>query len=150
MDERRQQRHDDVRMKLRDMLRREVRRSAASRYEHRLHGLLLMASGLGPTQVAELFGEDPRTLRRWANTLEDQGLPGLRDSSRPGRPPSLDAHKRTELRHDLDAPPSAFGLSGDTWNGKLLASHLRESYGTNLGVRQCQRLLRRIGTNPEH
>ena len=133
-------------VKVRDVLRREVRRSPSARYEHRLHGLLLMASGFGPAQVAGLFGEDPRTVKRWADIFEKRGFPGLRDSKRPGRPASVDAQMQAELRQDLDAPPTAKGLGGDTWNGRLLASHLRKAYGITLGIRQCQRLLRRIGT----
>lgn len=138
-----------VDMELLETLRREVKRSSGSRYEHRLHALLLMVSGFTATQVAAVFGEDPRTVRRWISAFENHGLPGLRDPSRPGRPPSLDAQQQAALRHDLDAPPTAVGLSGDTWNGRLLASHLTKSFDTTLGVRQCQRLLRRIRTSPE-
>ncbi|MYJ75491.1 MAG: helix-turn-helix domain containing protein, partial [Gammaproteobacteria bacterium] len=138
-----------VHMELLDMLRREVKRSSSSRYEHRLHALLLMVSGFTATQVAACFGEDPRTVRRWIIAFENHGLSALKDPSRPGRPPSLDAQQQAALRHDLNAPPTAVGLSGDTWNGRLLASHLAESFDTTLGVRQCQRLLRRIRASPE-
>ena len=31
------------------------------------------------------------------------------------------------------------------WDGKLLSQHLRQRYGVELGVRQCQRVFRDMG-----
>ena len=129
---------------VRNLLRQEARRSPASRYEHRLHGVLLVASGLSHPKVAEIFGEDPRTVRRWTAAFQRHGLAGLRDVKRPGRPSSLDAEQQLRLRRDLTQPPATFELCGGTWNGNVLSEHLRRSYKMDLGVRQCQRLLKRL------
>ncbi len=40
----------------------EIRRSEDSRYDHRLHGVLLVCSGLSCYAVAELLGQSPRTV----------------------------------------------------------------------------------------
>ena len=45
-------------------IQQEISRSGESRYDHRLHGLLLVAGGQTCQQVAELFGEDRRTIQR--------------------------------------------------------------------------------------
>ena len=45
-----------------------------SRYDHRLHGLLLVTGGHSCQQVAELFGEDRRTVQRWVKRFESHGL----------------------------------------------------------------------------
>ena len=37
------------------------------------------------------------------------------------------------------------GYQQNLWDGKLLSHHLRESYGVDLGVRQCQRIFRNLG-----
>jgi transposase len=41
--------------------------------------------------------------------------------------------------------PRDLGYGQNLWDGKLLSHHLQERYATELGVRQCQRLFRRMG-----
>jgi len=36
-------------------------------------------------------------------------------------------------------------LNANLWDGKLLSHHIRQQYGIELGVRQCQRLFRQLG-----
>src|SRR6266436_5805092 len=43
-------------------LQDEIRRSEESRYDHRLHGVLLVAYGMNCCQVADLLGDAPRTV----------------------------------------------------------------------------------------
>jgi transposase len=76
---------------MRIAIQQEIVRSDESRYDHRLHGLLLVAGGQSCQQVAETFGENPRTVQRWVKRFEEHGLDGLREGERPGRPATLDA-----------------------------------------------------------
>src|SRR6185312_9624974 len=75
---------------IRIALQQEIGRSEESRYDHRLHGLLLLAAGHSCQDVAALFGEDDTTVQRWLHRFEEGGLDALRESERPGRPRSLD------------------------------------------------------------
>lgn len=130
---------------MRIAIQQEIQRSEESRYDHRLHGLLLITGGQSCGQVAELFGEDRRTVQRWVKTFEQRGLDGLREGQRPGRPRSLTARQWRSLQRDLRKDPDAFGLTGHLWDGKLLSEHLRRHYDVRLGVRQCQRLFKQMG-----
>ena len=47
---------------MRIAIQQEIARSDESRYDHRLHGLLLVTGGQSCQQVADLFGEDRRTV----------------------------------------------------------------------------------------
>ena len=123
----------------------EIQRSDESRYDHRLHGLLLVTGGHSCRQVAQLFSEDPRTVQRWVRTFEEKGFDGLRDGERSGRPRRLSADQWASLEEDLRGRPDEFGLDSHLWDGKLLSEHLRRGYGVKLGVRQCQRLFRQMG-----
>jgi transposase len=126
-------------------IQQEIARSDESRYDHRLHGLLLVARGHSCPQVAEWFGEDRRTVQRWVRRFETHGLTGLRDGARSGRPTTLNAQQWAALGRDLRREPQAFGHAGHLWDGKQLSGHLRLRYGVRLGVRQCQRLFGRMG-----
>ena len=130
---------------MRIAIQQEIQRSDESRYDHRLHGLLLVTGGQSCRQVAQLFGENPRTVQRWVKTFEQRGFDGLRDGERPGRPRTLDAAQWASLEDDLRQRPDEFGLGGHLWDGKLLSEHLRRQYHVQLGVRQCQRLFRQMG-----
>lgn len=130
---------------MRIAIQQEIARSDESRYDHRLHGLLLITGGQSCQQVAELFDEDRRTIQRWIKRFESHGLDGLREGERPGRPASLDARQWAALGRDLRRSPQAFGHTGHLWDGKLLAEHLRQRYGVSLGVRQCQRIFGQMG-----
>jgi len=126
-------------------IQQEISRSEESRYDHRLHGLLLVTTGQSCGEVARLFGEDASTVQRWVRRFEDRGLEGLREGERPGRPCQLDAGQWRQMAADLRKTPRAFGLEATLWDGPLLAEHLRRRFGIALGVRQCQRLFRQLG-----
>jgi transposase len=130
---------------MRIALQQEIARSEESRYDHRLHGLLLVTAGQSCRQVAELFGENGTTVQRWVRRLEEGGFQALRESERSGRPSALDAGQWRKLQADLRKTPRDFGLPASLWDGPVLSEHLRRQYSVELGVRQCQRLFRRMG-----
>jgi transposase len=105
-------------------LQDEIRRSDESRYDHRLHGVLLVAQGMTCPEVATLLGDSRRSVEYWVHRFETRGLAGLQEGARPGRPGRLTAN---------------------LWDGRLLAEYLRRQHGIGLGVRQCQRLFRQLG-----
>jgi transposase len=126
-------------------IQQEISRSEESRYDHRLHGLLLVTTGQSCREIARLFGEDASTVQRWVRRFEERGLEGLREGERPGRPRQLDDGQWRQVAADLRRSPRAFGLAANLWDGPLLAEHLRRRFGIKLGVRQCQRLFRQFG-----
>jgi hypothetical protein len=72
-------------------IREEIDRSEEPRYDYRLHGVLLVASGRSCTVVSQLLGEDATTV-------------GTR-----GRTKSLDERQWTRLARDLRLDPRRCG-----------------------------------------
>lgn len=130
---------------MRIALQQEIVRSEEARYDHRLHGVLLVCSGVSCSEVAELFGQGRRTVQYWVKRFEDTGFAGLQEGNRPGRPTRLDEVKREVIARDLRRLPRQFGYGQNLWDGKLLSHHLKECHDIHLGVRQCQRLFRQFG-----
>ncbi len=126
-------------------IQQEIERSDESRYDHRLHGVLLIAGGQGCGDVARLFGEDTRTIQRWVKRFEQHGFDGLREGERSGRPRSLEEAQYKSLGRDLRRSPRDFGHAQNLWDGKILGEHLKSHYGVTLGVRQCQRMFNQMG-----
>ena len=130
---------------MRIALQQEIVRSDESRYDHRLHGVLLVCSGRSCYEVADLLGHSPRTIHSWVNRFERSGFAGLQEGERPGRPGTLDTRALQSVGKDLRRSPRAFGYGQSLWDGKLLSHHLGQRYAVPLGVRQCQRLFHRLG-----
>jgi len=130
---------------MRIAIQQEIARNEESRYDHRLHGLLLVSGGQSCRQVADLFGEDGTTVQRWVRRFEHGGLDALREGERAGRPRTLDATQWRRLQGELRKSPREFGLPATLWDGPVLSEHLRRRYGVHLGTRQCQRVFRQMG-----
>jgi len=126
-------------------LQDEIRRSEDSRYDHRLHGVLLVAHGMSCREVAGLLGDAPRTVQNWINRFEEKGLSGIVESERSGRPRRLDEEQLEEINMALRRFPEAVGMTGNLWDGKMLSAFIKKEYGVDLGVRQCQYLFRNLG-----
>ena len=60
-------------------LQDEIRRTEESRYDHRLHGVLLVAHGMTCPEVAALLGDAPRSVEYWIRGFEENGLAALRE-----------------------------------------------------------------------
>jgi transposase len=125
-------------------LQEEIRRSEESRYDHRLHGLLLVAQGMSCRQAASLLGDAPRTVEYWVRSFEREGLAGLQEGVRSGRPRRLTDEQLQVVGEVLRRPPEEEGLSANLWDGKTLASFLHQRFGVDLGVRQCQRIFQSL------
>jgi transposase len=126
-------------------LQQEIQRSEESRYDHRLHGVLLVAQGMTCPDVGRLLGDAPRTVEYWVRKFERDGLAGLQEGERPGRPGRLSAAQIEEVNRVLRAVPSDAGMRVNLWDGKTLSAWIDKKYGIRLGVRQCQRLFRQFG-----
>lgn len=126
-------------------LQDEIRRTDESRYDHRLHGVLLVAQGLSCREVAGLLGDAPRTVAYWVRRFEDDGLPGLAEGERPGRPRRLSKEQLEEVGQALRKSPADVGLNANLWDGKTLSEFVKMQWGITLGVRQSQRLFRQLG-----
>jgi transposase len=107
--------------------------------------LVLLLDGYRPTFLARLFGVSRMSLTRWVHRLNRQGLAGVVEKPRPGRPTQLTARLRRQVLADLEKSPEQHGLPRAAWDGPTLAVHLRRRFGVHLKVRQAQNWLHRLG-----
>ena len=121
-------------------LQDEIRRSVESRYDHRLHGVLLVAQGATCPEVSRWLGDAPRTVEYWVRRFEAQGLAGLTAGQRSGRPRRLSDAQLWEVDGALRQTPRELGLTGTLWDGKTLSAWIEQRFQVHLRVRQCQRL----------
>ena len=126
-------------------LQDEIRRSEESRYDHRLHGVLLVAQGMTCPEVSRLLGDAPRTVEYWVRRFEENGLGGLVEGERSGRPRRLNDGQLEEISSVLRQTPESVGMTGVLWDGKGLSAFVKGKYGVGLKVRQCQYMFKSLG-----
>jgi len=94
--------------------------SEESRYDHRLHGVLLVAQGMTCPEVSRLLGDAPRSVEYWIRRFEARGLAGLVEGGLSGRPRRLSESQLREIDTVLRRTPRDVGLTGTLWDGKTL------------------------------
>ena len=98
-------------------LKNEILRSEEARYDHRLHGVLLVCQGYSCYDVGQMFGHHSTTIQRWLKSFEMHGFSGLEDQPKAGRPPRLTPGQWQLVDHHLRQSPRQFGYSQNLWSG---------------------------------
>lgn len=122
------------------VIQHEILRSEESRYDHRLHGVLMVSRGMSCGEVAQWLGQDATTVERWVKRFNTDGCDALREGEHTGRIKRLTTDQWDETKRVLRQNPRELGYTQNLWDGKLLSHHLCVSYGVTIGVRQCQRM----------
>ncbi len=88
--------------------------------------VLLAADGESNTAIADKVGVSRPTVIDWRNRYAAEGIAGLADDPRSGRPRSID--HREIVAVTLGPPPKKYGVTH--WSSRLLGRHLGISNGT--------------------
>src|SRR5258708_12228823 len=111
------------------VLEDEIRRSNESRYDHRLHGVLLVAHGISCREAAGVLGDAPRTVENWVHRFESDGLAGLTEGERPGRPSRLSPTQLAAVESALrQAPPQSAVQPPPLWHAKTPSPPLQHNF----------------------
>jgi transposase len=106
---------------------------------------LLILEGWTSSQVAELFDVSRWTAVQWIQRLNKQGIEGLEEQTRPGRPVRMTEEMQMKLEQALMKDPKDLGLSRNRWDGVAVVEYLEQEHNVRLKVRQAQRWIRRLG-----
>ena len=103
-------------------------RSSAGRagLAQRARIVLLGAGGASNTAIADRVGVSRPTVLDWRGRYQREGIAGLDDDPRSGRPPTID--HREIVAVTLAPPPRKYGVTH--WSSRLLGRHLGISNGT--------------------
>lgn len=101
--------------------------SAPAGLSRRARVVLLMADNVSGAEVARMTGYTVVQISRLRRRFTEEGLAGLEDKPRSGRPPSITARKRAQVVALTLKPPGA-GLSH--WSSRELASEVGVSHST--------------------
>jgi transposase len=137
-------------------LRRLARRERDGRVSARLLALANALDGLPREEAARLAGMTGQTLGGWVHRYNEEGVEGLRDRPRPGRPCALDEGQQAALKAlvlkgpklERDGCPPQTGLrpAGDpgcvAWRARDLCDVVERRFGVRYREAGMLRLLK--------
>jgi transposase len=104
--------------------------------------ILLSAEGRSPPQIAKQVRFHRRTVTRYIQRYEAEGIDGLLTRPRSGRPPKVTETYRTLLLRAVEQEPRLLGLPFSNWTTGHLSEYLAQETGIELSARQVENLLK--------
>jgi transposase len=104
-------------------------------------------------QIAAIVRESEATVLRWLKRYLAEGLNGLQDAPRPGRPLQISPEYRAELLAAVRRRPRSLHLPFSLWTLQRLADYLAERTGLRVSDETVRRVLKDAGivlSRPQH
>ena len=120
---------------------------------HRAMGLRLLHEGKPPKEVAAFFGVSQPTVYDWHHRWQRQGLEGLANRPKPGRPVKATESYVAQLEEAVEQDPQDLGYAFSIWTTERLRLHLKAKTGIELKPTQFKALLKEndfVYRRPKH
>ena len=116
--------------------------TAAAGLVRRYRAMVLLAEGHSGVSVAQKVGLSPRHVHKWGQRFVQQGVAGLRDKPRSGRPPKFSPSVALQLVKMTCEMPDLRGRSLSQWDCTELARQLEaESVVDHISAQTVRRIL---------
>lgn len=128
-----------------DALMRARRSHPNGRVRQRAQALSLLFQGHRIMDVARMLHHGPHNLRVWRRRFLRDGIEGLADHPRVGRPPKLTCRNLKLLEEALAQGPQAYGLVITVWTVRDLGMLLCQEHQVRVSTSTVHRALKRLG-----
>jgi transposase len=115
--------------------------------------LLAAEQQLTAAAIAQIVRESEETVRRWLKRYQAEGIEGLRDQHRGGRPATVTETYREQLLAAVRRRPRSLGQPYSLWTLQRLADYLAEETGIRVGYETVRLYLKAAGivlSRPQH
>jgi transposase len=124
-----------------DGLRREAARCRDAAAARRMLALALALEGGSREAAARAAGMDRQTLRDWVHRYNAEGVEGLRDRPRPGRPRALDEGRQATLKALVLRGPKLERDGCVAWRVRDLCGLVERRFGVRYSESGIRRVL---------
>jgi transposase len=126
-------------------LSREAEKEGAYRVAKRLRAVVLTSEGHTSGELAKILQAPRSKVSEWLQRYQSQGVDGLLEGYRSGRPPELMQPQRQQLGDILDSGPAAYGLDSGIWTSPMIAWVIEEEFGVQYHPGHVRKLLHALG-----
>jgi transposase len=121
------------------------RSAPTDRVRARCEMILLAHQGLSPAQISNRMPYARSTVVRFLDRYEAEGVNGLLDRPRPGRPRRVTEDYEARLLQVARLNPADMGLPHTHWTTARLADFMAEETGIRITARQVENYLKAHG-----
>lgn len=143
-----QQRFIDLHPKTKNNLQAmafESAKDGAYRVSNRINAVLLNDDGRSSSEIAKVLNVSRVITSKWLRTYEEQGVDGLLEGHRPGRPTKLSEVQKIILCDIVDSGPVAYGYSTGVWTSTVISEVIRDEFGVDYHPGHVRKLLAEFG-----
>jgi transposase len=126
-------------------LSKQALREGAYRVATRLHAIILNMEGKTAPQIADILKVHRSKVSKWLRNWKEDGMEGLLEGHRSGRPPAMSNAQRQELADILDSGPVAYGFTSGVWTCPMVARVIKEEFSIIYNPAHVSRILHNIG-----
>ncbi|KAA6321727.1 hypothetical protein EZS27_028652, partial [termite gut metagenome] len=114
--------HTDVSI-LKSHLRKDEKFSQGVRF----YAVYQIAKGRSAGELEKLYNVSHNSVCNWVHRYNSEGLQGLIDRPRVGRPSRLTQDQQEALRQAVSSSPQKQGYSSGTWTGAMLILYIEKT-----------------------
>jgi transposase len=126
-------------------LSKEAEKDGAYRVAKRLRAVVLNSEGHTSGELAEILQAPRSKVSEWLQRYQRQGVDGLLEGYRSGRPAELTQEQRQQLGDILDSGPAAYDLDSGIWTSPMIAWLIEEEFGVQYHPGHVRKLLHALG-----
>src|SRR6266581_9791325 len=126
-------------------LSKEADRDGAYRVAKRLRAVVMNSEGYTSGELAQILQAPRSKVSEWLQRYQTDGIDGLLEGVRSGRPSELSEKQHQQLGDILDSGPVAYGLDSGIWTSPMIAWVIEEEFDIHYHPGHVRKLLHRLG-----
>ena len=125
-------------------LSKQALRDGAYRVASRLHAVALNMEGRTAPQIANSLKVHRTKVCQWFDRFQKNGINGLLEGHRSGRPGKLSQKQQTGLADILDSGPVAYGFNSGVWTCPMVARIIEDEFSISYHPAHVSRILHEL------
>jgi transposase len=122
-----------------------IRSEQDANVRQRATALRMLHLGYSASQVAENMAVELPTIYSWHHRRQADGIEGLRNRPKSGRPRHTDESYEKRLGEIVEIDPETLGYAFVTWTIDRLRQHMQKETGIRLSASRFRALMKRLG-----
>lgn len=124
---------------------KEAEKDGAHRVAKRLRAVILNSEGHTSGQLAQILQAPRSKVSEWLQRYQKDGVDGLLEGYRSGRPSEMSEKQQEQLKDILDSGPVAYGLDTGIWTSPMIAWVIETEFDIQYHPGHVRKLLHNLG-----
>jgi transposase len=128
-----------------EVIATQLRRDEKFSQGVRLYAVYQIALGRKTEELQSMYNTSHKAICNWVNRYNAQGVEGLKERPRSGRPGRLSEEDKIQLRRVVLSSPAEQGFSSAAWTWATVSEYIRLTFDVNYKKAQIYNILHSIG-----